>query len=117
MRPRRPLGATYGGIIAGGVIGGAAFALLSAVMFLFRSVCEPLVRIAVSFVAIYLHAYLRYEPAQYWYVAGFVGALGALVVFVAIIALIRRPGDDRRMDAALLRETSEFVNGAPLERR
>ena len=118
MRFRPYFGDTYVGIVTVGLAGAAICGLTSAAMFLFRSFCEPILRVALAAVVdAVAHSYFRYDPAEYYYWAGYVGFLGVLVLLLAAIATIRKPAQDRIIDDALRRQTTDFANGAPLEPR
>jgi len=116
MRLRPYFGQTYLGIVTIGLTFAGVCGLVSAAMFMFRPICEPILRFALTlFVHSVAHSYFRYDPATYWFWAGYIGALGVLFVAVFVIAIIRKPAQDRRIDEALRRQTTEISHGAPLE--
>jgi cell division protein FtsX len=116
MRLRPYFGDTYAGIITIGLTGAVICGLISAAMFLFRSFCEPILRIALTaFVDAVAHSYFRYDPSQYYLWAGYVGFLGVFILAIAAVTMIRKPAQDRIIDDALRRQTTDFANGAPLE--
>ena len=114
MRPY--LGDTYRALAFVGVGGFGGFGFLSAAMFLFRPFFEPIVRIVLPIVAAFcFRVSLPYSPDMYWYVTGYVGFLGLFIAFLTAIIAMRKPAQDRRIDDALIRGTTDFANGAPLE--
>jgi hypothetical protein len=116
MRLRPYFGETYAGIITFGITLAGACAAVSAVMFLFRPLCEPILRFATTlFVHSVAHGYFVYDPATYWFWDGYVAVLGVFILIVTAVVIIRKPAQDRRIDQALLRQTSESSHGAPLE--
>ena len=116
MRLRPYFGDTYGGIVTMGLAGALVCGLLSAAMFLFRSVCEPILRVALTIFANSIaHSYLRYDPSEYYFWAGYVGFLGVVILAITTVTMVRKPAQDRVIDDALRRQTGEIVNGAPLE--
>ncbi|HET7577328.1 MAG TPA: hypothetical protein VFK19_12300 [Sphingomicrobium sp.] len=116
MRTRPYFNDTYAGIVLIGVAGAAICGLVSGVMFLFRSLCEPILRIALTgFVEVVAHSTYRYDPSTYYLWAGYAGFLGLFILLIAAVAIIRKPAVDRRIDESLRRQTTEFASGAPLE--
>ena len=118
MRFRPYFGDTYAGIVTLGLAGAAICGLTSVAMFLFRTYCEPILRfVLTAVVGAVTHSNFRYDPAEYYYWAGYVGFLGVLVLLLAARAIIRKPAQDRIIDDALRGQTTDFANGAPLEPR
>ena len=116
MKLRPYFGDSYAGIVTIGVAGAVMCAVTSAAMFLFRSFCEPILRLALTaYVDIVAHSYFRYDPSEYYYWAGYVGVLGAFILLLAAVTMIRKPAQDRTIDGALRGQTTDFANGAPLE--
>lgn len=110
------LGDTYAGIVTIAIAFAGACIAVSALMFLFRPVCEPVLRFAMTlFVYWVSHGYFVYDPATYWFWDGYVAFLGVFILFIAAVVLIRKPARDRRIDQALRRQTTEFSHGEPLE--
>lgn len=116
MRLRPYFGDTYAGILTIGIAFAGACASVSALMFFFRPLCEPILRFAM---ALFVHSVsggsFVYDPATYWLWDGYVAFLGALMLLFAAVVIIRKPAQDRRIDQALRRQTTEFSHGAPLE--
>jgi len=115
MRLRPYFGDTYVGIVTIAVAGASACVLLSAVMFLFRPVCEPILRIALTFFVRSLGGYYVYDPGLYWFWDGYAASLGIFILSIAAVVIIRKPAQDRRIDVALRGQTTELSHGAPLE--
>ena len=116
MKLRPYFAETYAGIVVITAAFAGACALLSVTMFFFRPLCEPILRLALPLFAEWLcHAHVAYDPASYWFWDAFVAFLAFFVVFLAVTVLIRKPAEDRRIDEALLRQTSQLSHGAPLE--
>ena len=116
MRFRPHFGDTRTGILTVGLGGAVICGLTSAAMFLFRPFCEPILRLALITIAKGVaRTHLRYDPAQYYLWAGYVGFLGVFILGLAAVTIVRKPAQDRVIDQALRRQTTEFANGAPLE--
>ena len=116
MRLRPYFGDTYVGIVTMSTAFTAACATLSALMFFFRPFCEPILRFVLSFfVHSVAHIYFVYDPAMYWFWDGYVAFLGVFILILATVMIVRKPAQDRRIDQALRRQTSESSHGAPLE--
>jgi hypothetical protein len=114
MRPIRPLGATYTGLIISGFVGGLGLGLLSAAMFLFRAHAEPVVRIILPLVAS-RHGPYRYNPDTYFFWPSLVGFLAILWVALSSLAVVRKPAEDKQIEAALKARHRQAARGAPLE--
>jgi len=116
MRLRPYFAQTYFGISLIGLALATACGLVSTAMFLFRPLCEPILAVALTIV---VHAvsrgYFRYDPATYWFFSGYIAFLGVGILFISAVAMIRKPGQDRHIDEALRRQTTDFAQGAPLE--
>jgi hypothetical protein len=115
MRLRPYFGETYGGMVAITLGAASACALLSALMFLFRPVCEPILRIVLTLFVASVGGHYVYDPSSYWFWAGYAGFLGIFVLIITAIFIIRKPAQDRRIGDALRRQTMEISHGAPLE--
>jgi len=115
MRPRRPLGATRGGIAIIGIGGAVALGLLGLIMLGFRSVCEPILRVALPLVASHLGGSYHYDPGTYYVWAGAPIVYAALWLLLFVRAWIREPAVDRRIDAALRSQVEQTARGAPIE--
>jgi hypothetical protein len=117
VRLRPYFGDTYAGIVTIALALAAVCAVVSAAMFFFRSVCEPILRFAMTaFVHSVAHGYFVYDPATYWFWDGYVAFLGVFILLIATVVIIRKPAQDRRIEEALRRQTTEFSHGASLER-
>ncbi len=110
-RYRKPLAASYTGLTLLGATGGAALALLSAAMFLFRSECEPILRFVLRAFSKVRH----YTPETYYFWAGSVGLLAVLWLALFLGAITKKPAEDRHVDAALRRRLKPTIRGAPIE--
>lgn len=116
MKPRRPLGTTYTGLVILAGIGGGGGGLVSAALFLFRKQCEPFLPVILPMLT---HAFFRssfyYRPEQYYWVAAYIGA-GAILWTLGIIwTIARKPAQDRHVDRALRLRSRPEARGAPLE--
>jgi len=56
-----------------------------------------------------------YHPNTYWFWNGFVLFLGVFILILGTVFIIIKPAQDRRIDAALRRQTTQCSHGAPLE--
>lgn len=116
MPRRRPLGATYSGLLLLGSVGGSGLALTSAAMFLFRAQAEPVVRIILPLL-VPRRGFYRYDPDSYFLWPSLVTFLAILLVALVIVAAVRKPRDDKCIDAALQAKQRQRARGAPLEPR
>ena len=114
MRYRKPLAATYHGLVAMGLIGSVALAVLSGLMFNYRSQCEPLLKAALE-VFVSRRALYVYDPAYYHWYAGLAGALSVLWLAGCIAAIAKKPREDTYVDAALRSKLKPTSRGAPLD--
>ena len=115
MRKRRPLSATYRGLLFLGAGGGAAFAALSALMFASRAQCEPILRLLLPLLVLGRGHY-RYDPDSYYFWAWLAAAMSLLWIGLVLFAAIRKPEEDRRLDHHLRAKLGQNARGAPLER-
>jgi hypothetical protein len=116
MRLRPYFAQTYLGISLIGLSLATLCMLVSAAMFLFRPFCEPILAVVLPiFVNAVSRSYFRYDPALYWFYCGYVAFLGVGVLFIAALAMIRKPSQDRHIDEALRHQTANFAHGAPLD--
>jgi hypothetical protein len=97
------------------LLGGGGGGLLSAILFLFRDQCEPLVSIVLPLLARALGGHLDYDPSEYWFIAGWVGFLALLWSIGIGWTIIRKPAEDRRVDRILREKLEQSARGAPLE--
>lgn len=102
------------GLGCAGVIGGVGFGVLSTLMFLFRAQAEPIVRFILPILAGHRSHY-RYNPESYFLWPSLVGFCAVLWLALCVIALVRKPSDDRAIDAALKAKYRPAARGAPLE--
>jgi len=114
MRKRRPLSATYRGLLFLGAGGGAAFAFLSALMFVFRAQCEPILRLLLPLLA-GRRGHYRYDPDSYYFWAWLAAAMSLMWVGLVLFAALRKPEEDRRLDRHLRAKLSQDARRAPLE--
>ncbi|QNN64533.1 hypothetical protein H9L12_09460 [Sphingomonas rhizophila] len=114
MKIRRPLGATYKGMLFFGAAGGAAFATLSALLFVFRAQCEPILRLLLPLLA-GRRGHYQYDPDSYYFWAWLAAAMSLLWMGLVLWAALRKPHEDRRLDKHLKAKLSQKVRGAPLE--
>ena len=114
MRIRRPLGATYKGLLFLDAGGGAAFAALSVLMFVFRAQCEPILRLLLPLL-VGRRGHYRYDPDSYYFWAWLAAAMSLLWIGLVLYAALRKPEEDRRLDHHLKAELSQNARGAPLE--
>jgi hypothetical protein len=99
-----------------GSIGGVGLALTSAAMFLFRAQAEPIVCIILPLV-VPKRAFYHYNPDTYFLWPSLAGFLAILWIAFVILAAIRKPTEDKRIDAALTAKQRQRARGAPLEPR
>jgi len=95
----------------------AVFGLLSALMFAFREVFEPVLPYALRLLARVTGARVSagYEPADYYFWASMPLLFGATIFTVAACAWWLKPRVDRRIDANIRARLQESARGAPLE--
>ena len=98
-----------------GIAGTAAVGSLGLIMLSFRSVCEPVLRIALPFVASRLGGSYRYDPGTYYVWAWAPVVYAALWFLLFVRAWIRAPVVDRRIDGALRSQVQQSARGAPIE--
>ncbi|MGK6354436.1 hypothetical protein ACMGDH_04325 [Sphingomonas sp. DT-207] len=89
-------------------------ATVSAGLFFFRDQCEPVLRWLLPLIA-GRHSHFRYDPDSYYFWAGLAGVLALLWISLFSMAALRKPADDRRIDAALRARQHRSARGAPLE--
>jgi len=114
MRSRRPLAASYSGLVLIGLLGGVGFGGLSAAMFIDRRLCEPVVSLLLPLLD-GGRASIDYNPAHYYFWAGVMGFMALLWIALSIHAIASKPGDDRRLDDAIKAKLISTARGAPLE--
>ena len=98
-----------------GIGGAAALVSLGLIMLSFRSVCEPILRIGLPFVASHLGGSYHYDPGTYYVWAWAPIVYAALWFLLFARAWIREPAVDRRIDAALRAQVEQAARGAPVE--
>jgi hypothetical protein len=114
MRILRPLGATYRRMFVFGAGGGAAFATLSALLFVFRAQCEPILRIVLPLLVGRRGRY-QYDPDSYYSWAWVVAAMSILWMGLVLLAALRKHEEGRRLGRHLHTKISQKARGAPLE--
>ncbi len=114
MRHRKPLAATYQGLIFLGFIGCVVLALLSWMMFTHRSQCEPLLQVALELFLSRRSLYV-YDPAYYYLYAGLSAVLSVFWSASFVAAILRKPREDQHVDAALKSKLIPSARGAPLD--
>ena len=117
MRLRRPLSSSYTGLAIVGLLGSGGFGLISATMFLDRGLGELLIGVLLPIFGMLggARGAIDYEPDfYYWWVvtAAFMSLLWAILSLGAVLA---KPGEDRRLDAAINAKLVQSARGAPLE--
>ena len=117
MRLRRPLGATYTGLVVMGLLGSGSFGLLSAVMFLDRPLGEPLINLVLSLAGAMMRGRsgMEYDPDYYYFWAAVAGLMALLWAVLSIRSIMEKPHEDHRLDAAIKSKLVPSVRGAPLE--
>jgi len=89
----------------------AACGLASAAMFVSRPFCEPILRLVL---ALFLR-HFQYDPGLYWFFTMYVAVGGLLILLATAYVVLRKRSQDRSIDNALRRRTTEIAQGAPLE--
>lgn len=115
MRLRPYFGDTYAGIVTIALGFASACGLLSAAMFLFRPMCEPILRIVLVLFAASVGGHFVYDPDSYWLWDAYAAFLGLFILVLAGVVIVRKPARDQCIDEELRRQTTEFSRGAPLE--
>lgn len=118
MRLRPHFTDTYGGIITvalalAGLLGG-----ISVVMYLFRPFCEPILQLVLPIIFRAIaqgYRHFSYDPGTYWFLDGCVAILAVAVLLIGAVTIVKKPGQDRRIDDALRKQTAEFSHGAPID--
>ena len=110
VKYRKPLAATYRGLLILAVSGGLAFALLSLAMFCFPDVGEPIHRGLMRWLS--PRSAVGLDRDDYYFAAGLVGAVAIFWVLLSLAAMLRKPAGDRHIDAHLRAKLSR----PPLER-
>jgi hypothetical protein len=117
MRLTRPLAHTRLGLAVIGLLGTTGLAGWGAGMFAFPSVFRVVTPILINGIAARLGSGSSYDAEDYFIWA----CLFLLSAFVwgalCLIMFIRRPAEDRQIDAALCRRREHAVRGAPTEPR
>ena len=92
-------------MLLAGWVAALAGLLLSAILFTYRSGCEPVLAALLPYVtrAIFRSA-LYYEPQQYYWIAAYVGGFSAFWAMVMVYIVARAPAENRRVDAALMKQ-------------
>jgi hypothetical protein len=85
-------------------------------MFLFRAQAEPVVRLILPLL-VPKRGFYRYDPDSYFLWPSLVAFLAILLVALVTLAAIRKPNEDKRIDAALEAKQRQRARGAPLEPR
>ncbi|MFC3714111.1 hypothetical protein ACFOMD_16185 [Sphingoaurantiacus capsulatus] len=93
---------------------GAALSLSSAALLLFRSYCEPVVRIVAPLLMGHRSGY-RYDPSDYYYWVGLLAAMTTLWLGLSLWAFLKQPAEASRIDRALKSKLTPSARGAPLE--
>jgi hypothetical protein len=114
MRPRRPLGTTYRGLVILNIGGTIAGALASSALFLFRSQSEPILRFLLPII-LPRRGRFHYDPADYYFFASLVVMVTILWSGLTLYAILRKPAEDARIDAALRTKDRHVMRGAPLD--
>src|SRR6478752_2634578 len=113
MRLTRPLDHTRSGLAVIGLLGTTGLAGWGAGMFAFPSVFRVASPILINGIAARIGSGSPYDPEDYyiwaWLFLLFASVWGAL----CLVMFIRRPAEDRRIDAALRSRFERAVRGAP----
>jgi len=95
----------------GGTIAGA---LASSALFLFRTQCEPILRFLLPII-LPRRARFHYDSADYYFFASLVLMMTIIWTGVTLYAILRKPAEDARIDAALRAKHRQVMRGAPLD--
>ena len=111
------LARAYSALLITAIVLGVVGLVLSLVMFVARELCEPLLPVLLPVVTkVLFRSALYYSPGQYYWIAGYIGVLSAGWTVGMVVALRRRPAENRRIDAALKERLGpQYARGAPLD--
>jgi len=117
VRLRRPLSASYTGLAIIGLLGSGGFGLVSAIMFLDRGLGELLIRVLLPIFGLLAGASgaIDYDPDFYYWWAVTAAFMSVLWAILSLRAVLAKPGEDRRLDAAINAKLVQSARGAPLE--
>lgn len=109
---------SYMALLVAALLAGIAGMVLGLVMFIDKEQIEPLVPFLLPAITKRLTgSALYYRPEQYYWIATYVSLLSTAFAAGIAFAIIRRPAENRRIDAALRSWLGpSHVRGAPLER-
>ncbi len=99
VKHRKPLAATYRGLLILGLSGGVAIALLSIAMFSFPDTGEPIYRGLMRWLT--RAGAVKLDRDDYYFTAAMVGVLSPFWVLLFVWAMLRKPAEDRHIDAQL----------------
>lgn len=117
MNRLRAFAQSWSAMLWAGWVAALGGALVSFLLLVDRTFCEPLLSVFLPVVtnALFRSA-LYYAPEQYYWIASYIGGLSALWTLAMLWVVIRAPGESRRIDRALLNRTRrQEARGAPLE--
>jgi hypothetical protein len=98
------------------MVGGIGGSALSAALFLFRDQCEPILRLLVPLL-VGRRSHFHYDPEDYYFFASLAVVMTLVWISLTILAVVRKPLEDKRIDTALRVKERQFARGAPLEPR
>lgn len=110
---------SYIALLIGALLAGIAGMVFGLAMFIAREQVEPSLPFLLPGITKWLTgSALFYRPEQYYWIATYVSLLSAAFAAAVAFAIIRRPAENRRIDAALRsRLGPDEARGAPLERQ
>ena len=114
MRPRRPLGATIPGLVVLTLAGGFGLVLLGLSILAWPKVIIPVLEILMTLLSrrrMDLDIFAQNDEL----LAGFFGLCAVMWVAFGIRTILRKPDEDRRLDAALMAKDTTMARGAPTE--
>ena len=114
MRQRRPLGATYSGLVVLGLAGGVGLGLFSFGIFAWPKLFVPIAELLISLL-LRRAGNLGFLTEHYKLFAGLVGFMAVMWVALVLRAILRKPEEDRQLDAALMTRYNSMARGAPVE--
>jgi hypothetical protein len=108
---------SYTALLVAALLAGLAGLAFGLVMFIARAQVEPMLPLLLpAITTALLGSALFYKPEQYYWLATYISLLSAVFAAGIAYAFIRRPAENRRIDAALRgRLGPDQARGAPLE--
>jgi hypothetical protein len=112
MKIRPHFGDTKQGLAIIGVGSSIGMATLGIMMFAFRELCEPILRLALG---VFSRHGRRYDTEDYYLYAALPLILASIFVGMTVFDLATKSKKDRNIDRAIKKRWNHTARGAPLE--